>query len=141
MEREQRCQAYACCDENALAVLAERVLSIGLDVVVLRPPTPGTVMVRLREPVARALFNLGEVTVTEAEVEIAGQRGYAMVMGRRPRQALAGAIVDAAYEALPELRSVIAAALAEALAERERQRAARWQRVALTRVQFDEIPG
>ncbi len=56
-------------------------------------------MVRVEEPSARQPFNFAEVTVSEAEVLTAGRRGYAMVMGRDPEKALAGAIIDGAMEA------------------------------------------
>lgn len=140
MDRNERFEAIAVCAEDALAALAERVLAAGAHVAVLREPAPGMVMVRARESARRSLFNLGEVTVTEAEVELDGQRGYAMITGLHARQALAGAIVDAAAEALPPLRSEIEAVLAGALAHHDAVRAARWERVKGTRVQFDEIP-
>ncbi len=141
MNRKERFEAIAACDEERLAALAERVLAGGVQVTILRPPSPGLVMVRARESARRSVFNLGEATVTEAEVEIDGARGYAMTMGIRPRHGLAGAIVDAAAEALPALRPAIEDELRAALRERDERRAARRRRVAGTRVEFDEIPG
>ena len=141
MDRNERFEAIAVCDEQALAELAERVLQSGARVSVLRPPAQGMVMVRARESARRSVFNLGEATVTEAEVEVDGCRGYAMTLGLRPRPALAGAIVDAAAEALPALRPEIEATLRAAQLAQQEQREARWQRVAGTRVEFDEIPG
>jgi len=139
MDRNERFEAIALCDEDRLTVLADQVLSAGAAVTVLRGPLSGMLMMRARESTERSVFNLGEVTVTEAEVEIDGHTGYAMVMGLRPRKALAGAIVDAAAEArtmTPEIEAL----LSEALALDASRRAARWQRVAGTRVEFDEIP-
>jgi alpha-D-ribose 1-methylphosphonate 5-triphosphate synthase subunit PhnG len=140
MDRNQRFEAIAVCDEAVLARLAERALAGGAAVTVLREPTPGMVMMRARESARRSLFNLGEVAVTEAEVEIGPHRGYAMTMGLRPAKALAGAIVDAAAEADPALRPTIEAALREATAADEAGRAARRRRIVGTRVRFDEIP-
>lgn len=139
MDRNARFEAIALCDEATLRTLAERVLG-EVSVTVLRTPAPGMVMMRARERARVSLFNLGEVTVSEAEVEIDGHRGYAMTMGLAPARALAGAIVDAAAEALAGLRPEIEAVLAEALADAATRKAERWQRVAGTRVQFDEIP-
>jgi alpha-D-ribose 1-methylphosphonate 5-triphosphate synthase subunit PhnG len=139
MDRNRRFEAIARCDETALRGLAERVLA-SAEVSVLRAPTPGMLMMRARERAHASLFNLGEVTVTEAEVEVAGHRGYAMTMGVTPAKALAGAIVDAGAEALGDLRPAIEAVLTRALADGAIQKAERWQRVADTRVQFDEIP-
>ena len=140
MDRNRRFEAIAVCDEATLKQLAERVLGAASAVNVLREPAPGMVMMQARESAQGAAFNLGEVTVAEAEVEIDGQRGYAMCMGRNAARALAGAIVDAGAEALPGLRAAIEAHLTEALAADDARRRARWQRVAGTRVEFDEIP-
>jgi alpha-D-ribose 1-methylphosphonate 5-triphosphate synthase subunit PhnG len=140
MDRNRRFEAIAACDGERLASLAEQVLAGGARPAVLRGPAAGSVMMRARDPGRGGLFNLGEVTATEAEVEIAGERGYALVLGVEPRRALAGAIVDAAAEAMPELRPVIEHVLGQALLDDERRREARALRVEGTRVQFDEIP-
>lgn len=44
-------------------------------------------------------FYLGEILVTEAEVEYKGLEGYAMVMGDEPERALLAASVDAILQA------------------------------------------
>ena len=44
-------------------------------------------------------FYLGEILVTEAEVEYKGLKGYAMVMGDEPERALLAASVDAILQA------------------------------------------
>lgn len=140
MDRNRRFEAIAVCEGDVLRQLAERVLGGASVVNVLREPAPGMVMMQARESAQGAVFNLGEVTVAEAEVEVDGQRGYALCMGLDAARALAGAIVDAGAEALPGLRPVIEAALTQAIAADEARRRARWQRVAGTRVEFDEIP-
>lgn len=43
-------------------------------------------------------FCLGEVQVTEAEVEYCGKKGYAMVLGEDPARALAIASLDAFFQ-------------------------------------------
>lgn len=63
---------------------------------ILRGPSLGLVMLRMRETVANSLFNAGEVLVTEVRLELNGQFGFGMVIGDRPRHALASALVDAA---------------------------------------------
>nr|MBA2449497.1 phosphonate C-P lyase system protein PhnG [Chloroflexota bacterium] len=83
MDRNARFEAIADCDEAVLTGLAERVLASSAAVTVVREPTPGMLMLRARESAGRSVFNLGEVTVTEAEVEIDGHRGYAMTTGLR----------------------------------------------------------
>jgi alpha-D-ribose 1-methylphosphonate 5-triphosphate synthase subunit PhnG len=39
-------------------------------------------------------FHMGEVLVTEAEVEYGGRRGYAIVMGNEPEKAMVRAAVE-----------------------------------------------
>jgi alpha-D-ribose 1-methylphosphonate 5-triphosphate synthase subunit PhnG len=95
--------------------------------------------VRVEEPFERLTFNFTEVTVSEAEVSAGGQRGYAMVLGRRPEKALAGAILDAAIECGHPAAARIEATLRVALAAEELRMEDEWARVAPTRVNFEEM--
>ncbi|MBK7127657.1 MAG: phosphonate C-P lyase system protein PhnH [Dehalococcoidia bacterium] len=88
----------AIADEPALVALADQILAAH-SVTVLRPPVSGACMMRAIETAEGSVFNLGEVSITEAEVELEGERGYCMVMGCAPQKALAGAVLDAAAEA------------------------------------------
>jgi alpha-D-ribose 1-methylphosphonate 5-triphosphate synthase subunit PhnG len=138
MERERRCEGIALADAAVLVDLADEVLA-DLEVTVTRGPTVGLLAVRVEEPFERLTFNFTEVTVSEAEVSAGGQRGYAIVLGRRPEQALAGAILDAAIECGHRSADRIEAALQRAL-EAERARIdGEWARVAPTRVNFEEM--
>ncbi len=53
-------------------------------------------MIKMREPVRRSLFYLGEVIVCEAVVELNGVKGMAVTMGDDTDKTLDMAIVDAA---------------------------------------------
>ncbi len=139
LTREQRFEAIAAAEGTTLVAAADAVLARHA-VTVLRPPTGGAVMMRAFETAEGSVFNLGEVSVTEAEVEIAGRRGYAMVMGFAPEHALAGAVIDAALEARVEQSDALGAVLRAAVAERAERMAAEWRRLAPTLVSFDEIP-
>jgi alpha-D-ribose 1-methylphosphonate 5-triphosphate synthase subunit PhnG len=138
MERETRLEAIALADRETLEALADRVLET-LEVEVARGPSIGLLMVRIEEPSEREQFNFTEVTVSEAEVTAQGQRGYAMVMGRQAEKALAGAILDLAFElehpAAPDIEQILVGALAH---EADRK-AALVERVEPTRVQFEEM--
>lgn len=59
----------------------------------------GLVMLPMTDPVEGGLFYLGEVLVAEAQVRLMGAEGYAACMGRDLEQALAIALIDAAYTA------------------------------------------
>ena len=139
LSRERRLEALGLADEATLVALADRVLET-LPVEVSRGPQVGLLMVRVEEPSQGAVFNFAEVTVSEAEVTaVGGGRGYAMVMGRRPEQALAAAVLDAALEAGHEAAGDITAVLQGALGREERRQQVRWQQVRPTRVRFEEL--
>jgi alpha-D-ribose 1-methylphosphonate 5-triphosphate synthase subunit PhnG len=110
-----------------------------MDVSVSRGPSVGLLMVRVEEPSERLPFNFTEVTVVEAEVSAAGHRGYAMVMGREPEKALAGAILDVAVEAGHPATAAIEDLLAGVLAAEQRRQDAARARVHPTRVRFEEM--
>ncbi|HMO54895.1 MAG TPA: phosphonate C-P lyase system protein PhnG, partial [Tepidiformaceae bacterium] len=133
-----RFQAIGLAGEAELVAMADRVLA-ARDVTVLRPPQSGAVMLRAIETAEGSVFNLGEGSVTEAEVELAGERGYSMVMGYAPQKALAGAVLDAAAEAGIEVEE-IGRLLERALEAEHSRRTAQWRALAATRVEFDEIP-
>jgi alpha-D-ribose 1-methylphosphonate 5-triphosphate synthase subunit PhnG len=138
MDRERRLEAISLASSGLLEELADDVLQT-LDVEVSRGPTVGLLMVRVEEPSERRRFNFTEVTVSEAEVTASGQRGYAMVMGRAPDKALAGAIIDAAIEAGHSSTLAIEKRLAAVLHEETQRQAAAWERVSPTRVRFEEM--
>jgi alpha-D-ribose 1-methylphosphonate 5-triphosphate synthase subunit PhnG len=138
MERETRLEAISQADASVLEQLADEVLET-LEVEIARGPAVGLLMVRAEEPSERQQFNFTEVTVSEAEVTARGQRGYAVVMGRRPEKALAGAILDLAMELGHPAAAAIEHQLLEAL-QREDER--RWRLFAMvepTRVRFEEM--
>ncbi|WP_322814876.1 phosphonate C-P lyase system protein PhnG [Chloroflexus sp.] len=95
------------------------------------------VQLRMRDGVAETLFNAGEVLVTETRLELNGQFGFGMVIGRDPDHATALAILDAALR-MPgdphaDLRSKIAALGHQLGTAYERRFAA----AAATRVDFE----
>jgi alpha-D-ribose 1-methylphosphonate 5-triphosphate synthase subunit PhnG len=138
MDRERRLEAISLASSGLLEDLADDVLQT-LDVEVSRGPTVGLLMVRVEEPSERRRFNFTEVTVSEAEVTAACHRGYAMVMGRAPEKALAGAILDAAIEAGHPTSDTIEQHLAAVLRDETQRQAAAWERVSPTRVRFEEM--
>lgn len=78
-------------DHKILQLLAEAPISIR------REPEVGMVMMTVTDD-AGTNFHLGEVLVTEAEIEYEGKTSYAMVVGSCPEKALARAAVKAVME-------------------------------------------
>ncbi len=139
MTRDERFEAIAVAEPSRLVAIADRVLATR-EVAVLRPPAAASVMMRAIESAEGTTFNLGEVSVCEAEVQIGDVRGYAMVMGFDAAHALAGAIVDAAAEAMLFEAAEIERLLTDAHDARGRREDEEWAALAATRVEFDEIP-
>lgn len=69
---------------------------------VIREPATGLVMMAVRDTF-NVDFYLGEVLVTEAEVEYEGIRGYGMVIGEKPEKAFILAIIDAVFQGKNEI--------------------------------------
>jgi alpha-D-ribose 1-methylphosphonate 5-triphosphate synthase subunit PhnG len=138
-DRSDRFELIAACEGATLARFANEVLEDDPPLSVRQEPRPQLLMQRVTEPVERRPFNLGEVLVTPAEVELAGERGFAMVSGKAERAALSGAIVDAAVAGNHERTSAIVGALTEA-AERQRDRRRReWAESKHTAVAFETM--
>jgi alpha-D-ribose 1-methylphosphonate 5-triphosphate synthase subunit PhnG len=96
-------------------------------------------MMRLRDPVANEVFNVGEILVTQARVEIDDVYGYAVRLGDHPVVALAAAVLDAAAEVGHGLAPRILALLGDIEANERLRRGEAWRSVTPTRVSFDEM--
>ncbi|HEV2301380.1 MAG TPA: phosphonate C-P lyase system protein PhnG [Stellaceae bacterium] len=104
----------------------------------LRAPEIGLAMVRGRIAGTGEPFNLGELTMTRAAVQITGPgglgvTGYGHVAGRDPRHAELAALFDAM---LQRGDGRVAAALEDLAAELAAARAAKAAKVAPSRVEF-----
>lgn len=122
-----------------LATFANEVLEDDPPLSVRQDPRPQLLMQQIREPVERRPFNLGEVLVTPAEVELAGGRGFAMIPGKAERAALSGAIVDAAVATDHELMPDIVDALTDVAARQRDQRRQAWAESKHTTVAFETM--
>lgn len=113
-----------------------RAAGLTRDGIWLRRAEIGTVMVRGRTGGTGAPFNLGEITVTRASVELScGTVGHGHVQGRDKAAAEWAALVDARMQtdAAEHLRAAILDPIAAELARAEATRAAR---AAATKVEF-----
>lgn len=103
---------------------------------ILRQPEIGAVMVRGRVGGTGAAFNLGEMTVTRASVQLAtGEVGHAWVQGRDKHHALRAAAVDALMQT-DGAAELMAEVLYPLVAEAKAARAARGAKAAATKVDF-----
>jgi alpha-D-ribose 1-methylphosphonate 5-triphosphate synthase subunit PhnG len=129
----------AAIDEADAVRIARRIIDTAPQIDVISPPTVGMVMARAIDGALGETFNLGEVLVTEARVQVGGVEGWGMVAGSRPDHALAVAVVDAALAGAHPDRFVVDGELRDLLARRTERDAAAWREIAPTRVQFNNF--
>lgn len=67
------------------------------EVVVVKKPAKTLVMLKMREPVAKSQYYLGELLACEAMVKIGEVRGMAITAGDDFEKVLSMAVIDAAY--------------------------------------------
>ena len=107
------------------------------EILPLRGPENGLVMVRGRAGGGGAPFNLGEASVTRASVRLDGETvGHAMVLGRDGDRATFAAAFDALWQVEAEREDVesrVVAVIETALAEVDRERRSETE---ATRVDF-----
>ncbi|HEU0165197.1 MAG TPA: phosphonate C-P lyase system protein PhnG [Thermomicrobiales bacterium] len=138
MERTRRCDLLARLPDKDLQALAALVIDAKKDQVVpVTPPTTGMIMARIREGARGDVFNLGEVLVTECQVRVGKREGWSMLMGNRPKGALAAASIDAVTAAGHPATSELDALLSVMIADQDALAAAERAKLATTRVQFD----
>jgi alpha-D-ribose 1-methylphosphonate 5-triphosphate synthase subunit PhnG len=140
LSREERAALLARAKPDELSRLAEEALARTGDPVVLSGPDVGMVMMQVREPVAEERFYLGEVLVTQTEVELVGHRGWCMRLGDDRQAALAGAILDAVAErGLAADRTSVEDLCRQVAAREAAAASAEWAEVAPTEVRFEEL--
>lgn len=102
----------------------------------LRAPEIGSVMVQGRTGATGAPFNLGEMTVTRASVQLtSGEVGHAMVQGRDKAHATRAALTDALMQG-PQAARIATDLLTPLRREADDRRQTRAEKAAATRVEF-----
>lgn len=102
----------------------------------LRAPEIGLVMVQGRTGATGAPFNLGEMTVTRASVQLeTGEVGHAMIKGRNKDHALRAALADALLQG-PQAEDLAHSLIAPLRALKAAARETRAAKAAATRVEF-----
>ncbi|MFD1643905.1 phosphonate C-P lyase system protein PhnG [Halohasta litorea] len=137
--RSDRFELIAACDESVLARFANEILESDPPLTIRQEPKPTLLMQQVREPVERRPFNLGEVVVTPAEVSLDGERGFAMRPGKAEREALSGAIVDAAVAGGHNRTAAMVDELEAAGEQRAASRDREWAESRHTAVEFETM--
>lgn len=142
--REQAAELLALIPPTDLMDLADLVLAQATQagpesVAITRRPEVGSVVVLVREPVSGHRFQLTDLVVSTAEVELGGQPGWAMRPGAHPEAALAQAVCEAELARGGPLAPRIAQRCDAVETARRTARAAEWSRLAPTIVEFEEV--
>ena len=135
----RRSELLAASDRDALLDLADRCLEGEPEPALIVGPEVGTVVLTVREPVEATRLHLGDVLVTRSEVEHRGRRGWALRMGDDRAAALAAAICDAEASAAGPLAAEVDTLCRHTEAEVARARAAEWNELSPTIVEFQEM--
>ena len=142
MTREQVSGLLARTDPNSIVDLADAIINALEDtakVQITRPPQVGTVQVQIREPLAGERFILADALACNVEVLLDGTPGFAMRLGEDTLAVTAQAICEAEFVAARRYAAAVAA-LCQRTAERvEADRAAEWDALRPTIVEFEEV--
>lgn len=109
------------------------------DISVIMPPQTGLLMMTVKDSFDTD-FYLGEILVTEAEVECKGKAGYAMVMGDEPERALLAASLEAIMQGDNEdLKKQIRGFVSEQMEKIDSIREKESALIAKTKVSFESM--
>lgn len=81
-------------NQEKLREYCDEVIKVG-NLEVIKEPSIGLVMARSKESVNQAVFNLGEVLITDCTVKLDEAFGYGVVMGNNREKAKYIAVIDA----------------------------------------------
>jgi alpha-D-ribose 1-methylphosphonate 5-triphosphate synthase subunit PhnG len=115
MEQSKLLSTLARAESGAVKAFVEDLIPALEPIAVLVNRT-GLAMLPMEETTRGEAFYLGEVLLSEAHVRAAGAEGYAACLGRDLEQALAIALLDAAYASGRERERIAAFVAAQAAA-------------------------
>lgn len=125
-------------DDRTIERLARGVMETNQGITVIKAPQTGLVMMRAQESVENTVFNLGELLVTECTVTRGeGEIGWGLCRGENPDRAFHLAVLDLAWEHVPEQRRELEAALTAIAAHAGQEDAVLSAIVDRTRVRFE----
>ena len=139
LSRGERSELLAATDPDLLTAMGDLCLQGTDNPEIITGPQVGTVVLTLREPIEEKRFHLGEVLATKTEVMHRGTQGGALLMGDNPIASLAAAICDAEIEAGGPYAADVETLLGETTQKIQNQRAAEWQELSETIVNFEAI--
>ena len=95
MDKKRLTKVLVRADKSEVAALTAEIQKTHIPIIV-KEPCKTLTMVKLRDPVKRGMFFIGEVIICEAAVEIDGVQGVSVLMEDDMEKVLDMAIIDAA---------------------------------------------
>ena len=136
--KERLLEAMAAAESDDVAAMLDRLWPLA-EFRVQQAPRAGLVMYTVRDPFDTP-FHLGEVLVSEAEVDLDGHTGYGAVCGDKPEQALLLAAVDAVERSChAAVLGAMSALLGQLEAKSADQKALSSKLAAATGVRFESM--
>ncbi len=106
MKKQKMFSIMAATDAGIIHKMAEKISS-KYEVTIIKKPSKTLTMIKMREPVKKSLFYLGEVMVTETIVEINSIKGMAVTMGDDFDKVLSMAVIDCGFNnKFPEMQAI-----------------------------------
>lgn len=129
-------------DSREVVALADAIvdaLDDATTVQITRPPQVGTIQVQVREPLAGERFILADALACNVEVLLDGQPGFAMRLGEDTLAVTAQAICEAELVATRSHADQVVALCRATAARIAAERAAEWDALRPTIVEFEEV--
>ncbi|MBC7004783.1 phosphonate C-P lyase system protein PhnG [Photobacterium sp. BZF1] len=107
------------------------------DYKIIRPAEIGLAQVRARMGSTGRQFNIGDVTITRAAVQLAsGEMGYSYLQGRNKQHAELAAVLDGLLQTDQYHEAIFAQIVTPLAADKQAEREQRQQEVASSKVDF-----
>lgn len=136
---EERAELLAAADVTAISDVADQLIALHGEPLVISPPETALVALDVREPVESIRFRVGDVLVTRAEVDMSGHAGWAIRPGDDHLGALAAAICAAVGDSGIAGADLVDSLCARTSALKAAADQAEWADVITTRVEFEEL--
>ncbi|PSW16858.1 phosphonate C-P lyase system protein PhnG [Photobacterium sanctipauli] len=112
-------------------------LTLNPEYQVIRPAEIGLAQVRARMGGTGRQFNVGDVTITRAVIQLAsGEMGYSYLQGRNKQHAELAAVIDAMLQTEQHHRDVMELVITPLAANKQEQETLKQQQVASSKVDF-----
>lgn len=138
MNRKRLSRILAKSSVQDLKNLGEPIMK-EMQVTIIKKPAKTMVMIRMKETIAKADYYIGEMLASEAMVEIAGVKGFALLAGDDMDKVLYAAVIDAALKLDSEYKTEMLKVLQEQEEQLKKQEQKEIRLHQATQVKFETM--